>query len=61
MKPTIRLYVLVLCFLAWVVSPVDALGQSTQTFYVKAKLSPDNEVPPIAGVTSSGSARARSP
>jgi CHRD domain len=59
MKPTIRLYVLVLCFLAWVVSPVDALGQSTQTFYVKAKLSPDNESPAITGVTSSGTARAR--
>jgi CHRD domain len=59
MKPTIRLYVLVLCLCAWVVFPVDALGQSTQTFYVKAKLSPDNEVPPIAGVTSSGTARAR--
>ena len=59
MKPTIRLYVLVLCFLAWVVSPVDALGQSTQTFYVKAKLSPDNESPAITGVTSSGTALAR--
>jgi hypothetical protein len=59
MKTTIHLSVLFLCLLAWVVSPPEALGQSTQTFYVKAKLSPDNEVPPIAGVTSSGTARAR--
>jgi hypothetical protein len=33
------------------------LGQSTQTFFVKAKLSPDNEVPAIAGLDARGSAR----
>jgi hypothetical protein len=36
-----------------------AFSQSSQTFYVKAKLSPDNENPAIVGVSSSGSARAR--
>jgi len=36
-----------------------AFSQSSQTFYVKAKLSADNEVPVIAGLTATGSARAR--
>jgi len=36
-----------------------AFAQSSQTFYVKAKLSPDNEIPVIPGLSSTGSARAR--
>jgi CHRD domain-containing protein len=36
-----------------------ALSQSSQTFYVKAKMSADNEVPAIAGLSATGSARAR--
>jgi hypothetical protein len=36
-----------------------AFSQSSQTFYVKAKMSPDNEIPAIAGLTATGSARAR--
>ena len=35
-----------------------AFSQSGQTFYVKAKMSPDNEVPAIAGLSATGSARA---
>lgn len=34
-------------------------SQSSQTFYVKAKMSPDNEIPAIAGLNATGSARAR--
>ncbi|MCI0628206.1 MAG: CHRD domain-containing protein [Acidobacteria bacterium] len=40
----------------------QALAQSTQTFYVKAKMSPDNEVDApagLAGLNASGAARAR--
>ena len=39
------------------VSPV--LSQSSQTFYVKAKMSPDNENPAITTSSATGSARAR--
>src|SRR4026207_425500 len=39
------------------VSP--ALSQSSQTFYVKAKMSPDNENPAITTSSATGSARAR--
>jgi len=34
-------------------------AQSSQTFYVKAKMSADNEVPVIPGLTATGSSRAR--
>ena len=34
-------------------------SQSSQTFYVKAKMSPDNEIPAIPGLNASGSSRAR--
>jgi len=36
-----------------------AFSQSSQTFYVKAKMSPDNEIPAISGLNATGSARAR--
>lgn len=49
----------VCCLTVWLVVGLDALGQSSQTFYVKARLSPDNEVPAIAGLNASGAARAR--
>jgi len=35
----------------------STMAQSTETFYVKAKLSPDNEVPAVAGLDAGGSAR----
>jgi hypothetical protein len=35
------------------------LAQTSQTFYIKAKLSPDNEVPPITGLDANGSARVK--
>jgi hypothetical protein len=35
------------------------LAQTSQTFYIKAKLSPENEVPPITGLDASGSARVK--
>ena len=36
-----------------------AFSQSSQTFYVKAKMSPNNEVPAIVGLNATGSSRAR--
>lgn len=58
MKRTLAtVVVLVFCFmLTPAVSRV--MAQSSQTFYVKAKLSPDNEVP-NPGINASGTARAR--
>jgi hypothetical protein len=47
----------VLIFSLTMASP--AFSQTSQTFYVKAKLSPDNEIPAIPGLSSTGSARAR--
>jgi hypothetical protein len=37
----------------------DVLSQSSQTFYVKAKMSPDNEIPAITTSSATGSSRAR--
>jgi hypothetical protein len=37
----------------------EVFSQSSQTFYVKAKMSPDNEIPAIPGLSATGSARAR--
>ncbi len=37
----------------------NSLAQSSQTFYVKAKLSPDNEVPAISGLNALGSGRVK--
>jgi len=35
------------------------MAQPAETFYVKAKLSPDNGVPPVTGLNASGSARVK--
>ena len=40
-------------------SATASLAQSTETFYVKAKLSPDNQVPAITGLNANGSARVK--
>ncbi|PYV39426.1 MAG: hypothetical protein DMG06_23215, partial [Acidobacteria bacterium] len=37
----------------------SSMAQPAETFYVKAKLSPDNGVPPVTGLNASGSARVK--
>jgi CHRD domain len=54
-----RLMTAGLCSMFGLALAIPAFSQTSQTFYVKAKMSPDNEIPAIAGLNATGSARAR--
>ena len=55
-----RLMIAGLCLMIFSLAMASpAFSQSSQTFYVKAKMSADNEVPAIAGLNATGSSRAR--
>src|SRR3989442_11651126 len=49
-----------LCSILWLVGLLPLVrAQSSQTFYLKAKLTPENEVPAVGGLSAYGSARTR--